>query len=235
MRARVQPASIGVAAAVLAIGIALGFALAYSQSKREQLTIDIDPTQAARDIDAARTAVSSPQNAFLDDFNSGKRSVSELPRGELAADSLEPAGLDDTVAASSAVVLATATRVYFHGSGMQDIPGATITYMVERRFKGSLAKGDTFDIDFVGGPYRQPTGEEIFLQAPLEPIAAVGDRSLLMLKQTGDGYWYRISTGAKLALVDGKVQGMPPDAGWTSEWTGRSEKDLLDHVAAITK
>jgi hypothetical protein len=230
-----HPISLATAASAIGLGIAVSIAVAVTPGHPQLPGVGLDPTQAARDIEAARTAVSAPQTAYLADFNSGKRSATELPRADLDALVVAPGGFDDSVRAGSEVVAATVDSVAYHGSGMQDIPGATVTYRIERSFKGPVSTGATIQLDFLGGPYRQPTGEEIFLQVPLLPIDSVGDKVLLVMKQLDGGHWDLVDAGGKLKLLNGKVQGMPTYAGWTSEWTGRSEADLLAHVAAITK
>lgn len=236
MKRQIHPLSIALTIAFLAVGLAVGIAAADTPPNPKVPPVVVDPTQAARNIEAARRAVSGPQQAYLDDFNSGKRSVSGLTESEIAIAQDAPLPLASALGQAEAVLVGRVEAIRFHGSGMEDVPATTVTYRVEKSFKGSLTAGELIDIDFLGGPYRQPTGEEVLLHASLRPIEAqVGGRSLLILHEVTPRKFSSLGIGTILQLRDGLVAPVPGDDSKSVEWAGRSEADLLARVAELLK
>lgn len=231
---RIHPLSVGLTFAIISVGVAAGIAAADTTPVDKTPLSTWDPVTAQQEIEAARQAVSQPQTAYLDDFNNGRRAIDKLPVGEALADFFPPSPLDDAVTVADAVVVATAQRMLFRGSGMQDIPATTVTYRVTHVVKGPLAPGDPVQLDFIGGPYRQPTGEEVFIQMAGEPIDRPGDRVLLLL-QRDDAGWHLLDVASKFELRGGRVAARTERGPERAAWEGRPEAELLKRVAELAK
>lgn len=233
---RIPTVSVICTLAIAAVGVAVAVAFADTPPLDKTPLTDWDPVTAQRDIDAARTAVSRPQTTYLEEFNSGRRSIDRLEVGELAAEFGPSVALEDAAATADAIVVATVQNVFYFGSGMQDVPGTRVTYRITKAIAGPLRPGDTIERGFIGGPYRQPTGEEVFLQAAQDPIDRVGDRVLLMLKRDDAGVFKVFALGAKYELRGGKVVAerteQPPER---VAWAGRPESELLDRVTELAR
>lgn len=232
---RIHPISYAITLGIIALGLAVGIAGADDPERdKNPAPLDWDREQAERDIEAARQSVSHAQTEFLEQFNTGKRKVDDLPVGEVEGVQLAPTTLDDVAALANAILVAKAEATKFKGSGMQDIPATTVTYRVQRVFKGDFHPGDMFSIDFLGGPYRQPSGREVLIQAQDRPFDLPGDRSLLLLGRTADGNYYSLGVAGKFGLRDGTVAERQKPAH-PSEWYGKPEAELIEHVSKIAR
>jgi hypothetical protein len=229
--ARLHPLSIAATALIASVGIAIGVAMADSPvAPKNPVPPDWNSETARQDMEAARQAVSKPQLAYLEDFNTGRRNVDGMPHGEIEVFGDLPFEFERLVPMADAILVAVAERVQYEGSGMQDIPLTTVTYRVERSVTGPLQKGDRFALNYLGGPYRQPTGEEVFLDEGNNPTDQLGDRAFMLIRRSARGDWESLGAGGKLELAGNRVAARKR-ADLAPAWDGRT----VDEMIAIVK
>ncbi|MBI2766290.1 MAG: hypothetical protein HYX53_10335 [Chloroflexi bacterium] len=177
---------------------------------------DSGPYDAA--VAADRLRRSKPQDAFLADFNSGKRQITELQEVEVGADYLVQPTYEIAATRADRVVVMRTEMVEFAGSGADDLPAARITYRVVQNLKGDKGPGEEIILRILGGPYRQATGEEVLVHLPLFRIDSPGDLVLAALRESPEdggtiladvSTKYRLSSeGAPIDDENGRIGGI---------------------------
>jgi hypothetical protein len=194
------------AAIFVVFAATLAFADDGKPSKIPPLPHD-SPEEYERIVSEA-VASFGPQTEFLEQFNSGARSVGELPivhAADLPVEYGIPSSEEQMAVAAELVAVATAEEIWYSGSGMADIPGTSVRYTIDEVLKGELKAGDSIVVGAIGGPYQQPgSGEELYFQFLETPMERPGDQSLLFLVSHEVGYAI-VDTAGRLPVVDGNV------------------------------
>lgn len=181
-------------------------------------------------IDQAREQVSRPQSAYLEEFNSGKRSYTGLPIGEIDAFWVDQP-LVEAAQQAERIVVARVESLRFVGSGMEDLPATIVTYRVLEVLKGSARTGERVVINLFGGPYREPNGKENFIVTTGVPIQQPGQEAVLFLLPVELGRYRVTSPSGFLQLAGGRVIADPANPE-SVRLEGRKLAEVKSEVAA---
>ncbi len=169
--------------------------------------------------------------AFLEPFNNGSRDPFALLGVEFTADGSEVEdfdGMDGMIARSAEVILVTTLSVRYKPSPIFGT-STVATYRVLASVKGSMAPGEVFEKEWPGGPFRQPSGAELFVKMPSDTADRLGQQLFLSLETAsaadGTTYLKMAGAGGKFALAGGRASASPGAKGLGVE--GLPEAELL--------
>ena len=91
------------------------------------------------------------------------------------------------IAQSEVVALVEVTAVSFEPAGIADFPAVRTRYRVIEPIKG-VTRGELLETSSVGGPYRAPGGEDVFLVLREGRNEAPGDRLVVFFDRNAAGY-----------------------------------------------
>ena len=220
----VHPASLALIVAGCLSAAALGFVQLGSTPKPSAVAPPMWDSVSEPDENATRTP-------YLDEFNSGARSINELRPAEQVGDWGTSAYLSELAEQADVIVIASVEAVEFRGKG-PEASRAVVTYRALRTLKGRVAFRSTFVSRLPGGPTRGADGTEWLGHANLS-IDQPGDRVLLVLQAWGRQLDV-LGPAGKYRLVGGVVAHriIPP---YIESWEGRTEADLIAFVLATAR
>ena len=164
-----------------------------------------DRARYAADVATARAA-RQPQAGYLAQFMKSGRSLKALPLRELEASYYLAGGLEEAVSLAEVVGLFRVTSIEYFASNMADTPATRVTYAPVRLVKGAVPPSGAVTIEFLGGPYRTDTGEEVALALPLMGIDVQGMPVFAAFTSDGKGAYRLAEVGAKFAVLNGLVE-----------------------------
>jgi hypothetical protein len=90
-----------------------------------------------------------------------------------------------------------------------------------------------------GGPFKQPTGEEVAIQIAWDPLLKPGERGVFFLVNPDKSRPYTIAgSRGHYTLAGGRVYPIslvtqPGASSWASQLTGKDEQTFLQQVQAL--
>lgn len=158
---------------------------------------------------AESRALTQPQYDVIARYNGKADAYRQLPIVDMDANVEQLFDISPVIAQSEVVALVEVTAVSFEPAGIADFPAVRMRYRVIEPIKG-VAKGDRLETSTLGGPYRNPTGEDVFLVLREGRIEAPGDRLVVFFDRNEAGYLGDNNALARLQLAaDGTVISEP--------------------------
>ncbi|GEM_PF-5671266 len=195
------------------------------------------PTMTPSEMDALieqkKQEAQQTEAEFLEEFANGTRQYSDLPivNSDLAPFAPAPT-LPEAVAQADVIVSVTSTDLHFEMSSMAGMPRSRAIARIDQTVKGQPQPGAQIEIRYLGGPFRQPTGEEFFFQLQQTPIPRPSERLVLLLRQkSGSEIFGAPGPWDRFDIQGGRV--VPTNHNPLSQSVaGLTEEELLNLLAS---